>query len=72
MDVISRQSPNSSSNIATHPSKVVLVDANEVVLQHLHLSAHPRVDERTPKHFQLGGLCSGSGHNQTGTQERDE
>jgi len=72
MDVIARQSPNSSSNIATHPSEVVLVNANEVVLQHLHLSTHPGVDKRPPKHFQLGGLCSGSGHNQRGTQEKDE
>ena len=78
MDTIyARQSPNTAScasNVATHPSEVVLVEANEMVLQHFHFSTHPGVDERAPKDFQLKfgtGLCIGS-HNQTGSQEREE
>ena len=55
---------------ATHCSVVVLVDANEVILQDLHLSAYPGVDESASEHLQLHGiLCSDDRCNQTADED---
>jgi len=55
---------------ATYRSVVVSVDANEVVLQDLHLSVYPGVNESASEHLQLRmGRRNGDRCNQTAEQE---
>ena len=68
-----KQGKDSTKVILSHRSVVALVDANEVILQDLHLSAYPGVNESALEHFQLHrSLCSGSRCNQTADEDPQE